>query len=87
MCDGAGNCVGCVLDTDRPASTNPCLAAACNAGTCGTTNQPDGTACDDGNACTQSDTCQAGACAGASPVVCTAEDGRATRVASPPRGR
>ena len=34
----------------------------------------DGTACNDGNACTQTDTCQAGACTGANPVVCTAPD-------------
>src|SRR5262249_37176705 len=33
-----------------------------------------GTTCTDGNACTQSDTCQAGACVGANPVVCTASD-------------
>jgi len=31
---------------------------------------PDGTACDDGNACTQTDTCQGGVCTGASPIVC-----------------
>ena len=31
-----------------------------------------GTTCNDGNACTQTDTCQAGACTGANPVVCTA---------------
>jgi len=35
---------------------------------------PNGTACNDGNACTQSDTCQSGVCAGSSPVVCTASD-------------
>jgi len=33
-----------------------------------------GTTCDDGNACTQTDTCQTGACTGANPVVCTASD-------------
>ena len=33
-----------------------------------------GTACNDGNACTQSDTCQAGACTGGNPVACTALD-------------
>jgi hypothetical protein len=30
--------------------------------------------CDDGDACTQTDTCQSGACSGANPVVCTATD-------------
>src|SRR5207247_5784873 len=34
----------------------------------------DGTECDDGNGCTQSDTCQGGTCTGANPVVCTAQD-------------
>ena len=33
-----------------------------------------GTACNDNNACTQSDTCQAGTCTGAAPVTCTALD-------------
>lgn len=33
---------------------------------------PDGTACDDGSACSQTDTCQSGTCMGAEPVVCTA---------------
>ena len=30
----------------------------------------DGTACDDGNACTQTDTCQGGVCVGSNPVIC-----------------
>jgi hypothetical protein len=36
--------------------------------------QPNGTSCDDGSACTQSDSCQAGACTGGNPVVCAASD-------------
>ncbi|MFO0760212.1 MAG: kelch repeat-containing protein [Byssovorax sp.] len=49
---------------------------ACQAGTgvCSTPNKPDGTACNDGNACTQTDTCQSGACTGQNPVVCMAQD-------------
>jgi len=35
---------------------------------------PNGTACNDGNACTLTDSCQSGVCAGSSPVVCTASD-------------
>ena len=31
-----------------------------------------GTVCDDGNACTQTDTCQGGVCVGSNPVVCNA---------------
>lgn len=34
----------------------------------------DGMKCDDHDACTQTDTCQAGVCVGSSPVVCTALD-------------
>ncbi len=43
-------------------------------GVCSNPNQTDGTACSDGNACTQTDICQAGICAGGNPVVCTASD-------------
>lgn len=46
-----------------------CLPAT---GECTNPPKPDGTACDDGSACTRRDTCRAGACAGADPVVCTA---------------
>lgn len=38
------------------------------------TSQSDGTACDDGNAWTQTDTCQSGVCVGSNPVTCTALD-------------
>jgi hypothetical protein len=45
---------------------------------CGTTTgvcvANDGVACDDGNACTQTDTCQSGACVGSNPKACTASD-------------
>src|SRR5207245_1142068 len=37
-------------------------------------SRADGTACSDGNVCTQTDTCQAGTCTGANPVLCTALD-------------
>jgi hypothetical protein len=60
------------------AAPNPCMRpGVCDpaSGTC-SPPQPveDGTTCDDGNACTQSDSCQAGTCTGASPVVCTTGD-------------
>src|SRR5439155_331742 len=52
-----------------------------DAGTCNTTtgqcsNPPkaDGSVCSDGNACTQTDSCQAGACVGSNLVICTASD-------------
>src|SRR5438477_643754 len=49
---------------------------ACNAATglCSNPAKPDGTTCSDGNACTQTDTCQAGACTGSNAVSCTASD-------------
>jgi len=48
----------------------------CNttSGVCSNPAKPNDTICSDGNACTQSDTCQAGTCTGANPVVCTASD-------------
>ncbi len=52
-----------------------CHSAACNgvSGMC--VNTPlNGTACNDGNACTQTDTCQLGTCTGGNPVSCTASD-------------
>jgi hypothetical protein len=64
-CDGAGACAG----------TNPvnCVGGACTTGgTCnpatgacvGGTNQPNGTACNDANACTTGDACLGGVCVG-----------------------
>ena len=43
-------------------------------GVCSNPAKQNGAACNDGNACTQVDTCQAGACVGASPVTCAALD-------------
>jgi hypothetical protein len=54
---------------------------ACNSGTCSQANgqcvktpKANGTTCSDGSACTQTDSCQAGQCVGANPVLCTAQD-------------
>ena len=49
---------------------------ACNSATGVCTDPPktDGTACDDSDACTQTDTCQSGSCTGANPVICSALD-------------
>jgi MYXO-CTERM domain-containing protein len=43
-------------------------------GACSYALKPDATACDDGNACTQDDACQAGVCAGSRPKTCPAQD-------------
>lgn len=67
------------------AGANPIVCAASdqchNAGTCapssGVCSNPaksNGSACNDGNACTRSDSCQSGTCTGANPVLCTASD-------------
>jgi len=43
-------------------------------GTCSNPASPDGTSCNDANACTQTDSCQAGVCTGMNPVVCGPSD-------------
>jgi hypothetical protein len=61
-----------------------CCTSACQAGPCaacsvaagalmdGTCSPIDGVACNDGNACTQTDTCSGGICVGSNPKVCPA---------------
>ena len=51
-------------------------AGTCNpaTGMCSNPAKTDGTNCNDGNACTQTDSCQAGVCSGSNPVTCTASD-------------
>ncbi len=71
----AGRCVGAepVVCT----ALDQCHAAGiCNAATglCSNPLKPSGTACADGNLCTQTDTCQAGACVGSHPLSCAATD-------------
>lgn len=56
---------------------NAChVAGVCDpaTGACSNPAATNGVACDDGNRCTQSDTCQSGVCTGANPVVCSAAD-------------
>jgi hypothetical protein len=43
-------------------------------GICSNPAKPNGASCNDGNACTRTDTCQGGTCNGANPVTCTASD-------------
>jgi hypothetical protein len=74
FCDGAGACKGCVDASNCAAPQNPCMVAVCQNGACGSANKQNGAACDDGNACTKTDTCQAGACTGGNAVVCSASD-------------
>jgi len=69
VCTGSNLVVCPVPDQCHDAGTcNPATGACSNPG------KPDGTTCNDGNACTQTDTCQRGVCAGTNAVVCTAQD-------------
>jgi len=44
QCDGTGNCVACLFDTDCPPTGSECVLPDCGAdGTCGTTFAPTGT--------------------------------------------
>src|SRR5207247_1248779 len=64
----AGTCTGA-----NPVSctgTNQCKTCEPTSGQC-TVPKANGVGCDDGNACTQTDTCQAGTCTGSNPVSCT----------------
>jgi hypothetical protein len=72
----SGACVG-VNPVTCTASDQCHDAGTCdpNTGLCSTLDKPDGTSCDDGNACTRTDTCQGGVCVGSDPIVCTALDG------------
>lgn len=69
ICVGSNPVVCQPLDQCHDAGT--CDPAT---GTCSNPAKPNGTTCNDGNACTQTDTCQNGACVGSNPVVCTALD-------------
>ena len=65
---------------------NICATDTCQAGVCVATPLPDGIPCDDGDACTQADSCQGGACAGADPVVCPTIDSCQSTTCEPATG-
>ena len=71
----AGACTG--GNTVVCQTTNQCHeVSTCNpeTGLCDDPIKPEGTACDDGDGCTQTDTCLAGTCTGGNTVVCAALD-------------
>ena len=79
VCEGSRCRAGCRIGgifvapgTDRPG--NFCQSCQPAANTAEWSAKTNGTSCNDGNACTLTDTCQAGACVGTDPVVCTALD-------------
>jgi hypothetical protein len=65
--NACGSVVCTALDSCHVAGT--CDYAT---GTCSNRTAAEGTACDDGNACTLTDSCQGGTCVGGNPVVCAA---------------
>jgi hypothetical protein len=71
----SGSCVGAqpvvCAASDQCHDVGTCNPAT---GLCSNPAKADGTACDDHNACTQTDMCQNGTCVGSNPVVCTALD-------------
>jgi hypothetical protein len=85
-CDGSNLCLsyacnasGVCTATGANGTCTPvdqCHSAACSSttGMCVNTPVANGTLCNDGNACTQTDTCQAGTCTGMNPVMCSALD-------------
>ncbi|MDI3285471.1 VCBS repeat-containing protein [Polyangium sp. 15x6] len=75
VCDGSGDTTTIADDTDLPPDdADPCKVPACSAGQPAVADAPDGTTCADGDACTQTDTCQAGMCQGADPLVCAVNE-------------
>jgi len=70
-----GACVG-GSPVDCSAASDQCNAGECvpATGTCRAVPLAAGTACDDGDGCTRTDTCRGGVCLGASPVDCSGLD-------------
>ena len=80
-CDDANLCTledycsagSCIPGNERPCfALDQCKDSTCNpnTGACEVFNKDDATQCDDGNLCTQTDTCQSGTCQGGNPVEC-----------------
>jgi hypothetical protein len=71
----SGFCVDGVC-CNSACSAGPCDACSIAAGAAvnGTCSLLSGPVCSDGNACSQTDVCQAGVCVGSNPVVCPAAD-------------
>ncbi len=79
-CTRADSCTAGVCTGSNPVvctAQDQCHGVgSCNqsTGVCSNPGLPNGTTCNDGNACTQTDSCQAGACTGSNPITCMAGD-------------
>ena len=86
-CDDGNACTqndSCQAGVCQAGASLPCSASdqchdpgVCDpsTGICSNPKKDDSAPCDDGNPCTQTDSCQDGTCMGASPVVCKPLDG------------
>lgn len=80
LCTQTDTCQGGVCTGTNPktcTALDQCHTAGICApatGLCSNPNKANGTSCNDGNACTQTDSCQSGTCTGTNPKVCTALD-------------
>jgi cysteine-rich repeat protein len=77
-CDGAGACAPNHAPANTPCASdgNDCSMDLCDgAGACTHPLRPDGSACDDGNICTQADACLNGVCGGNNSGADTDGDG------------
>jgi hypothetical protein len=76
-CSG-GSCVAGNAPIDCSSVADACNAGVCDAskGTCQAVAKPAGTACDDGNGCSESDVCEGGTCTAGAPVTCEAPAGK-----------
>ncbi|MFT3776509.1 MAG: thrombospondin type 3 repeat-containing protein [Minicystis sp.] len=72
--DGIGDACECLQACAPPGPCRQAGVCAPATGQCSYAPVANGTACDDGNACTQTDTCLNGACAGGNPITCAAAD-------------
>lgn len=72
------SCIAGNAPVDCSGVADVCNAGICDAatGNCQAIAKPAGTSCDDGNGCSDSDTCAGGKCSGGAPVVCPAVEGK-----------